>query len=192
MTVRYRHGIVVAATLVLLPALAACSSTSADQSTGGFVSGDGAITKVKPAERKPAPDLTGPDLDGNNVSLADFEGKTVVVNVWGSWCGSCREEAPALAATSKDLKADDVEFLGIAIRDKTGNAKAFNRRWKIDYPSIDDPTSQTLLGFGKSLPAVAIPTTYIIDERGRVAVRILDKTTQSTLTGLVEDVQAGS
>lgn len=189
---KVRHGSALAATLVLLVVLTSCSSTSADQTTGGFVSGDGAITKVEPAERKPAPDLAGPDLDGNRIALADFAGKTVVVNVWGSWCGPCREEAPALAATSKALKADGVEFLGIAIRDKTGNAKAFNRRWNIDYPSIDDPTSRTLLGFSKSLPAVAVPTTYIIDEQGRVAVRILDKTTQSTLTGLIEDVQAGS
>jgi hypothetical protein len=46
-----------------------------------------------------------------------------------------------------------------------------------------------LLGFSKSLPSQAIPTTWIIDDRGRVAVRILDEVTAPTLAGLIDDVQ---
>lgn len=187
----YVNGAYVAAVLAVLVVLTGCSESKADQTTGGFVSANGAITVVEPAEREPAPDLAGEDLHGDQIALSDFGGRTVVVNVWASWCGPCRQEAPELGAAAKALKDDDVRFLGIAIRDEASSALAFNKRYDVPYPSINDPASRTLLGFRDSLPAIAVPTTYIIDDQGRVAVRILDKTTKSTLIGLVEDVQSG-
>src|SRR5699024_10931140 len=126
------------------------------------------------------PELSGEDLRGNPISLDDFAGKTVVVNAWASWCAPCRKEAPELRAAAKALKDEQVAFLGIAIRDERSAARAFNQRYDIGYPSILDPSSQTLLGFRDILPAVAVPTTYVIDSKGRVAVRILDRTTKST------------
>lgn len=190
-----RRRVRVAALLAVLiggqAAVAGCSQSKADDTTGGFVSGNGTITVVEAGDREPAPDLSGETLDGKPIALSDFRGKTVVVNVWASWCGPCREEAPELSKASDALKDDGVRFLGIAIRDEVSSAKAFNNRWNVDYPSINDPASRTLLGFRESLPAVAVPTTYVIDDQGRVAARILDKTTRSTLTGLIQDIRSG-
>ena len=77
----------VAAALAAVVVAGCSADVTADESTGGYVSSNGAITVVPEGEREPAPDITGPTLDGGEVALADFEGATVVVNVWGSWCG---------------------------------------------------------------------------------------------------------
>ena len=184
------HALVAVAVLALL---AACSGTGNRGTTTGFVSGDGTIVTVKPADRKMAPVLEGDDLDGKPITSATYAGKVLVVNVWGSWCPPCRAEAPALKKVSEEYADKGVQFLGIAVRDNDAAAKSFNRVKGINYPSISDYYGKTLLGFGRNLPSQAIPTTWIFDAEGRIAVRIMtDGLTASTLSGLIDDVQAGS
>lgn len=182
-----------AAVCVALVALVGCSGAGSKGSTSGFVSANGQITKVAIADRKPAPILAGDDLDGRPITSSTYAGKVLVVNVWGSWCGPCRAEAATLRTVSEQYAGKDVQFLGIDVRDDVSSAKAFNRRYGISYPSFDDFSNKNGLGFAKSLPAQAIPTTWIIDAKGRVAVRIVvDNLTVSTLSGLIDDVKAGT
>jgi len=172
--------------------LAGCSGgLQAERSSGGFVQGEYGITVVPAGERVQAPDLAGESLSGEQVSLADFAGQTVLVNVWGSWCVPCREEVDDLVAARRQLPADSVVFLGINIRDDRAAAQAFEDRHGVTWPSLFDPSSSLLLGFRDSLPAAAVPTTYIIDADGRVAVRMLDKQTAQTFVDVVTDVQDG-
>ncbi|MGH3458862.1 TlpA family protein disulfide reductase [Aeromicrobium sp.] len=178
--------------ILLLGALAGCGSVGTEGSTGGYVSGNGSITVVDPGERKKAPVLSGDDLDGRPLSTADFAGDTLVVNVWGSWCPPCRKEAPALAKVSRDYADRDVTFVGVLVRDEPAAALAFTRKQDTPYRSIADFSGRNLLGFSKSLPSQAIPTTWIIDDRGRVAVRIMDEVSASTLAGLIDDVKKKS
>jgi len=103
---------------VLLAALAGCTTqTAGDEETRtgsqtGFIGGQ-SFTQVPVAERRPAPVATGPALSGDGaVSTADYPGKVVVINVWGSWCAPCRKEAPDLAVASQD-NADVAQFIGI-------------------------------------------------------------------------------
>jgi len=183
-----RHRLVAIAALVVL---AGCGGAGNRGSTDGFVSGNGKITQVKVADRKAAPRLSGVDLDGHSLTSKTYAGKTLVVNIWGSWCGPCRKEAPALKVVSQAYAKKDVQFLGIDVRDDPSSARAFNRKFGITYPSFDDYANVNGLGFSTSLPAQAIPTTWIIDTKGRVAVRIMvDNLTASTLSGLIDDVQA--
>lgn len=182
-----------AAVCVALVTVAGCGGAGNKGSTTGFVSANGQITKVAAADRKAAPILQGDDLDGRALSSRSYAGKTLVVNVWGSWCGPCRAEAPTLRTVSEQYADKGVQFIGIDIRDDVSSAKAFNRRYGITYPSLDDFSNKNGLGFAKSLPAQAIPTTWIIDTKGRVAVRIMiDNLTVSTLSGLIDDVQGGT
>ncbi len=179
------------AVIAALALVAGCSGAGNRGSTGGYVSGNGAITKVAPADRLPAPTLKGEDLDGRPITSRTYAGKILVVNVWGSWCPPCRKEGPALKLVSDEYADKDVQFIGILVRDDVSSAKAFNRKVGITYPSIDDYSNRNGLGFAKSLPAQAIPTTWIIDMKGRVAVRIVSENlTASTLSGLIDDVQA--
>lgn len=185
---------VVATVLAVAGLLAACSGNggASDQSAGGdirYVAGSGTVTTIPPGERKPAPDLSGKTLDGEQLRLADYKGKVVVLNVWGSWCAPCRKEAPDLVAASQALEQRGVAFVGVNTRDATVEpAQAFVRRYKVPYPSIYDPDGQLLLGFLGSLPANAIPTTLVIDAEGRVAARVVGEVTKTTVTQLALDV----
>ena len=173
--------------------LTACTDTPSGSGDAGFISGKGVITKLPVDEREKPGEVAGETIDGEPIALADFAGQTVVVNVWGSWCGPCRAEAPDLVEAAEELADDDVAFLGINSRDlNQAAARAFVRRFEVPYPSIYDQGGRTLLAFRGTLTANSIPSTVIIDEQGRVAARVLGEVSKSTLVGLVEDVQAGA
>ncbi len=173
--------------------LAGCgASVSSERATGGYVRSDLGITIVPASERVAAPAVAGESVDGDQVALDDFAGRPVVINVWFADCPPCRSEADDLVAAHRQLRADDVAFLGVNIRDDRDGAAAFQRRFDITWPSIYDPTGSQLLGFRDNLPSAAVPTTWVIDSRGRVGARVVDEiTSPGTLTGLVEEVETG-
>lgn len=180
----------IAVALVASVTLSACGDQGprADPTKGGFVSSNQGLTTLAPADRKAAPDIAGNDLYGRPLALSTFNGKVVVVNIWGSWCPPCRKEQPILSKVSKNLKAEGVQFLGIAVRESAAASRAFVEKRNVPYPSISDESGRMLTGFASSLPSVAIPTTYVIDRRGRVAARLVDTVTLTTLTDMVTDI----
>jgi thiol-disulfide isomerase/thioredoxin len=186
-----------AAALVLAATLTSCSSTGADEPTRagnqqGYVGVDRTLTRIPPDQRKPVPAVSGPALGSDKtVSTADYAGKVIVLNVWGSWCSPCREEAPDLQAASEATRGK-AQFVGINIRDfSTGAPEAFVRTQKISYPSIFDPSGQTLLQLAGQIPPSAIPSTLIVDAQGRLAVRVLSNVSRITLVDMINDVAAG-
>ena len=176
----------------LLLALAACPSL---QGTGdkGFVTGDGSIRTVDTADRKDPVELSGIDLDGKPLDIADFRGKPVVVVVWGSWCTPCRAEAPDVVAAADEL-GDSAQFVGINLRNpSTAEAKAYVRSFGIDYPSFFSPDGKAMLQFPGTLGPRSIPAFVVLDDQGRVAASIIGKLpSQQTLVDLVEDTSGGS
>jgi thiol-disulfide isomerase/thioredoxin len=173
-------------------ALAGCSNDSVGSSGDqGFVSGKGIITLLKVADRKKPGTVAGTTLAGRHTSLADYRGKVVVVNVWGSWCPPCRAEAPVLAEAARDLGGKGVAFLGINSRNpERAGPRAFEERYKVPYDSIYDPGGRTLLAFHGTLPPNSIPSTVIIDSRGRVAASVVGQVTRNTLDDLVDEVRS--
>lgn len=186
-----RRIVLAVATLALV---AGCGGgTGTDGSTGGYVSPTGGITKVPAGDRKAAPEIKGVDLDGKDLTSADYAGKVLVVNVWGSWCPPCRKEAPALQEVSEQYADKNVQFLGVNVRDSPEPARAYEKKFGITFPSLDDYSQKSLLGFKDSLPAQGIPTTWIIDADGKVAVRLfVAELSASTLAGLIDDVISGA
>jgi thiol-disulfide isomerase/thioredoxin len=177
------------AALAAISLLAGCGSVGSGGSTGGYVSGDRTITVVPVADRQPAPELSGVDLNGTRLSSDDLlrTHRVLVVNVWGSWCGPCRREAPVLSAVSKQYAKRGVAFLGLLSRDKPAAASAFVRRFDLNYPSLQDRGGRLQLRFAETLPSQGIPTTWVIDRHGRVAARVLVEVTKPTLVGLIDD-----
>ena len=92
-----------AAAAALALTLTACGGDGNKAGGGGnshFVTGSGGISTVAKADRQDAPKLDGATLDGKPLDVADYKGKVVVLNVWGSWCGPCRLESKHFATVS--------------------------------------------------------------------------------------------
>ncbi len=67
------------------------------------------------APGKMAADFTYPDVNDKDVSLSDFKGKVVLVDVWATWCGPCRGEIPHLKKLEEEMHGTDVVFLGVSV-----------------------------------------------------------------------------
>ena len=159
-------------------------SAAVDQSKPGLVT-------YPLNQRVEVRDLSGTTLDGDRVSLHDFAGKIVVVNVWGSWCGPCRAETPDLARLARQDASKGVAFLGVDTRDGLDNARAFARKFRVPYPSIFDESGASLLPLRGIIPTSVIPSSVVIDAKGRVAARVIGPVTYATLNGVLTDEIAG-
>ncbi|WP_042396334.1 TlpA family protein disulfide reductase [Streptacidiphilus carbonis] len=175
-------------------ALAGCSTSSgsSDSANTQFVKGTGQTSTVAVKDRKAPISISGKDLDGNQLSVADYRGRIVVLNVWGSWCSPCRAEADGLETVYTADKAKGVQFVGIDTRDlQTAQPKAFVADHHLTYPSLYDPTGDLLLKFpAGTLNPQAIPTTIILDRQGRVAARALLPLSAPQLTQMLAPLLA--
>ncbi|OKJ71269.1 redoxin domain-containing protein [Streptomyces sp. CB01883] len=174
--------------------LSACGKggTSGGGGNTNFVTGHNGIDTAPQGERAAAPDLSGKTIDGRTVDVADYKGKVVVLNVWGSWCGPCREEAKYFAKVSKDYSGKGVQFVGINTRDtSTTPAVAFEKEHGIGYPSLYDPTGRLMLRFKKgTLNPQLIPSTLILDRDGKIAARALEPLDDAGLLKMLKPVLA--
>lgn len=177
------------AVLLLSAVTSACGGTSTGDK--GYVDGQGIVTRLTAGERKVPGDVSGTTLTGEDLSLKEYAGKVVVLNVWGSWCAECREEARSLAGAARELQKDGVVFVGVNTKDSSPDqGLAFEKRYDVPYPSFYDPSGRTLLAFHGTLIPSAIPSTVVLDVDGRVAASIQGKIpSQQTLVDLVRDIQ---
>lgn len=182
------------ATLVL----AGCSTGSGAVAQGGtfeFVAPGGKtdIFYDPPQDRgKPGP-LSGPDLmdTDKTISLGDFAGQVVVINVWGQWCGPCRTEITQLQEVYDATRERGVAFLGIDVRDNNIDApRDFIIDRGVTFPSIYDPPMRTLIAFGGRYPTTVIPSTVVLDRSHRVAAVFLRELLAEDLQPVVERVAA--
>jgi thiol-disulfide isomerase/thioredoxin len=182
---------------VLAASLAACGSDpnsiaaqAKDGSRKGYISQDGAVEVIAPGDRGKPVGLAGSLLDGKPWALPDAGGDVVVLNVWASWCGPCRTEAPELEKSwqAAQQAGKPVTFMGINIRDNTSSAITSAKQWGITFPSLADPSGVLILNLQGKVSAP--PTTLVLDKTGRIAARVNGEVKASTLTGLVDDVLA--
>lgn len=146
----------------------------------------GSTCVLKPAyagRNKLAPDFTLPTLDGGQVRLSDFKGKTVVLNFWASWCAPCRDEMPSLARLALALEGrKDVVLLTISVDEEPQAIKdTLATLWaaddelkkkltngKIPFPVLLDPELAVVKGlYGTTM----YPETWIIDRDGYIRSR---------------------
>jgi thiol-disulfide isomerase/thioredoxin len=149
------------------------------------------VTMYAVSKRHPAPALTGQALDGGSLSLAGVgHGQVVLLNVWASWCGPCREESPMLAKSAKTYAADNVAFVGIDEQDAEADGRAFALSTGMSYPNFVDRTG-TLLRKLPMLPQ-GIPSTVVLDKHHRIAARVIGPITAPTLAAILAKLVAES
>jgi thiol-disulfide isomerase/thioredoxin len=176
--------------------LAGCATGTDAVARGGefeFVSPGGQTTIFydPPAERGTAGEISGESLlePGRTLSTADFAGKVVVLNLWGSWCGPCRSEADDLQRVAAATAGSGVALLGIDLRDDRTAATDFLRDRGLTWPSIYDPPGRSLLGL-RGYPRNVIPSTIVLDRQHRVAAVFLTELLDTDLLPVVQRIAA--
>ncbi|MDP9340689.1 MAG: TlpA family protein disulfide reductase [Actinomycetota bacterium] len=143
---------------------AACTRGSAPPATSETVilASPSALNATR-APLLPTDRFALPQLDQGQFQalLRQLRGTPTVVNIWASWCGPCRKEAPHLAAAARRF-GHRVQFLGIDIQDQRTPAQEFIRDFGWPYPSIFDPTSEIQHGLG----LLGQPVTLFFDRQG--------------------------
>lgn len=131
-----------------------------------------------------APDFTLPTVDGQPVSLSDFKGKVVVLNVWATWCPLCVREIPRLVRVSETYKDQGLVVLGVntTYQDDVAKVEQFARDQGISYPVLLDTAGDV----GQKYPARLMPTTYLIDRNGKIVHTKVGEVDEATLNEQVQ------
>ncbi|WP_287931803.1 TlpA disulfide reductase family protein [Arthrobacter sp.] len=193
-----RRSLFAATGALLAVGLAACTandplaSQAAAGDNKGYIAGDGSVTEYALAKRSDPVEFSGKLFDGSTVSAAKLRGKVTVLNFWYAACSPCRLEAPDLQSLHTEFEPQGVDFLGVNIRDEAATAEAFERTFKLTYPSIMDKDGGVLLSLSqrKFVPPDSVPTTLVLDKQGRVSARILGTADKSTLKALITSALA--
>jgi len=112
----------------------------------------------------PAPALSLTDLQGQPVSLADYQGQVVLVNNWATWCPPCKAEMPVLKAYYEDHRRQKFVIIGIEAGEPASEVADFVRNYALTFPVWPDPGQKALDAFHND----ALPSSYVIDKAGRL------------------------
>ena len=151
-----------AAVLVLSAAWMAFSRVEA--------SGQGELP-VSPYAGFRAPEISLQTLEGGAVSLADLQGKVVIVNFWATWCTPCRLEMPALQAIHTELADEGLVVLGLntLYQDSLDTVAVFVDDFGLTFPIVLDDTGDT----ARAYAIQATPTTFVIDRQGVIRLALV-------------------
>ncbi len=109
-------------------------------------------------------------ITGKSVTLADYAGKPLVINVWGSWCPGCIAEAADLRRFAQDHP--EVQLIGVDLQDSKSGARDFYDEWRWTHPSVFDPDGSISFSLGLQ----GTPTTFFTDREHRIVTRIVGET----------------
>ncbi|MFC7402808.1 TlpA family protein disulfide reductase [Citricoccus sp. GCM10030269] len=163
--------------------LRACLAVCLVVCFGSLVSG----CHVETDGPRPAPELSGEDLQGHQRSLAELTGNVVIVNAWASWCGPCRDEMPVLAQARQRLGDEGLHVLGLNVRDRPDAAAALVEETGVQFPSIVDAQGRMAVDWGVS----GMPQTFVVDRSGTIVAHRFGAVDAAWIETTVEPVVRG-
>lgn len=131
------------------------------------------------------PQFKLPNLQDEELQLADFKGKKVILNFWATWCKQCREEMPAFQAFSEGR--DDVVVLAVNMTHKDSSQQkieAFLTENSLTFPVVLDKEGDV----SKAYSIINIPSTYFINEDGTIHERIEGEVDESRLIEYIDQM----
>jgi peroxiredoxin len=130
-----------------------------------------ATQKIAPLrESAPVPNFTFPNLEGQEVSLSDFKGKVVFINIWATWCPTCVDEMASMQQLYEKFKGKDFEILSVSI-DALGEqvVAPFMQKYQLTFPTLLDPMGK----IKKLYATTGVPESFIVDKNGNLALKII-------------------
>jgi thiol-disulfide isomerase/thioredoxin len=118
------------------------------------------------SDYEPAKDFEARDVAGGAVRLSDLKGKVVLINFWGIWCKSCRQEIPHLSALDREWREKGLVVLGADYGDAPEDLAPFVKELEMSYPVLVDE------GLADQYEVLVYPTSIVIDRKGLVRGRV--------------------
>jgi peroxiredoxin len=123
----------------------------------------GCSTSVEAPEiGKAAPSFQLTDIDGQSISLSDFQGESVLLNFWATWCGPCRAEMPYIQEVYDERLEPGLVILAVNIGESLTEVEEFMHDYNLSFPVLLDFKGNVAERYNIR----AIPTTYFIDGDG--------------------------
>lgn len=182
---RDRELLIALLTLALLAALVPLLSGVARPERTAVPEG----AEVANLTAKPAPPFTLESVDGQSVSLSDYQGQVVLINIWATWCPPCVREIPRLERVYDEYKDQGFVILGIntTYQDKLDLVTQFVRDQNMSYPVLLDNDGAVGTVYGGRL----MPTSYLIDRTGKIVVTKVGEVDEAQLREQVAALLAG-
>jgi cytochrome c biogenesis protein CcmG, thiol:disulfide interchange protein DsbE len=133
---------------------------------------------------KPAPPLPTAVLQAPRATLAQLRGKPALINFWASWCDPCRKEAPELERFERSLHGA-AGLVGVDYTDQADSARGFIHQYGWTFPVLSDPNGTYGARYGFS----GLPTTVVLDSRGRIVQTLRGPQTEASLRSALESVR---
>ena len=153
------------------------------QEDTGSIEVNGSELAPAPEIGHPAPDFILLDLEGNQITISEFRGKTVFINFWATWCPPCRAEMPDMEAIYQEYKDEDVVVIGVDILEPEEEVRQFVQRGGYNWAFVIDTTGE----IATTYEITAIPTSFFIDRGGIIrAVNIGAMTERAIEIALAE------
>lgn len=135
-----------------------------DSATAGVTAVEltGAASGPAPKVGRPAQGFTATTIDGQQISLSDYQGKAVWLTFGATWCAPCRTEAPDIQAAYEKAKADGVVVIAVYLSEGTGDVRAYADRLGLTYTHVLDSDTR----IASAYRVLGIPAHYFIDRSG--------------------------
>lgn len=120
-------------------------------------------------DKKPAPALLLPDMDGVKHDIRDYRGRPVIINFWATWCPPCRRELPSMNRAWKKIKDEGIAMLAVDVGEDEDTVFTFMADYPIDFTVLLDSSGDVSARW----PLLALPTTFVLDREGRLVYQAI-------------------
>lgn len=134
---------------------------------------------------QPAPPLPAEVIQGPKTTLASLRGEPALINFWASWCEPCRKEAPELERLARSLGGAG-RLVGIDYTDQADGGREFIRQYGWTFPILSDPDGV----YGARYRFSGLPTTVVLDARGRIVEKLRGPQTVTELRRALRAAQS--
>lgn len=174
-------AVAIALGAVMLLQQSAAGSYSGSLPSGGVLL-PGANRGPGPKVGEPAPELMLQSLDGRPASLNDYRGQVVMINFWATWCPPCRAEMPDMEQVYQEKKQQGFAVLAVNIQEARDPITEFVNRFGLSFPVLMDTKGEVTQQYG----IYSLPTSYFIDQQGRIAELNVGALSKSAISKKVE------